>query len=249
MKQQPQIVGILGGMGPAAGADFVRLFVNACAQTMSQRGQPVTDQAFPEHWLAQLPIPDRTAALLNPAQGAHQPLEPMLQALGRMTALGVRSVAIACNTAHAWHAALQEKFPQLELLHVMQETAAHLTKQGVPRAALLATDGTYQTGLYERVLREAGIACFNPEPAQKKILMQGIFDGIKADNFALAQACFLQVIEHMTKQHGALSFIMGCTEIPLGLQSPELHKKYALLNPSAILAQALADRVYRHSVG
>ena len=34
-----QVVGILGGMGPAAGADFVRLFVQACAQQMKARGE------------------------------------------------------------------------------------------------------------------------------------------------------------------------------------------------------------------
>ncbi|HWT21307.1 MAG TPA: aspartate racemase, partial [Variovorax sp.] len=50
------VVGILGGMGPAAGADFVRLFVQACAQQMRARGEPVRDQSFPEHWLAQVPV-------------------------------------------------------------------------------------------------------------------------------------------------------------------------------------------------
>ena len=56
----PLPVGILGGMGPAAGADFARLFVEACARLLAERGQPVHDQAFPAHWLAQLPVPDRS---------------------------------------------------------------------------------------------------------------------------------------------------------------------------------------------
>ncbi len=59
----PQTVGILGGMGPAAGADFVRLFVQACARQMAAAGRPVTDQGFPEHWLAQVPVPDRSRAM------------------------------------------------------------------------------------------------------------------------------------------------------------------------------------------
>ena len=36
-------VGILGGMGPAAGADFARLFVSACADYMRERGIAVSD--------------------------------------------------------------------------------------------------------------------------------------------------------------------------------------------------------------
>lgn len=73
----PQVVGILGGMGPAAGADFVRLFVQACTDRMEVLGIPVHDQAYPEHWLAQVPIPDRTAALNDTRPGAHQPADPM----------------------------------------------------------------------------------------------------------------------------------------------------------------------------
>lgn len=53
----PHVVGILGGMGPAAGSDFSRLFVNACEAVLVARGEPVTDQACPEHWLAMVSRP------------------------------------------------------------------------------------------------------------------------------------------------------------------------------------------------
>ena len=240
-----QIVGILGGMGPAAGADFVRLFVQACGQQLNKLGLPVTDQAFPEHWLAQVPVPDRTAALRDKTPGSHQPLDPMLQALGRLAALGARSVAIACNTAHAWHAALQERFPQIEVLHVAQELTVHLTNTGVTQVALLATEGTYRTGLYQTALSQAGIDCINPTESEQKMLMRGIFEGVKAGNLPLAQSCFAQVAQQLTDRHGTLPLIMGCTEIPLGLQGLASVEKIPLLDPSSILAQALAERAYR----
>jgi aspartate racemase len=121
-----RVVGILGGMGPAAGADFARLFVQACADHMRAAGHPVSDQGFPEHWLAQVPVPDRSTALGSPGPGGHQPLDPMLQAMGKLAALGATTVAVACNTAHAWHGQLQERFPQLEVLHVAREVAQTL---------------------------------------------------------------------------------------------------------------------------
>ena len=56
------VVGILGGMGPAAGADFARLFVDSCTDVMRAMDVAVTDQAYPEHWLAQVPkCPSPTA--------------------------------------------------------------------------------------------------------------------------------------------------------------------------------------------
>jgi aspartate racemase len=120
-------VGILAGMGPAAGVDFARLFVAACEDWLRSHGHAVCDQAYPEHWMAQLPIPDRTRALTDGA--APQPLEAMAQGLAQLAGLGARAVAMPCNTAHAWHAALQERVPQVELLHMPRETAAALRAQ------------------------------------------------------------------------------------------------------------------------
>ncbi len=240
------VVGILGGMGPAAGADFVRLFVQACTQRMQRSGQKVRDQSFPEHWLAQVPVPDRSHALEDAHMGhvgAHQPLEPMLQALGRLAALGVRSVAIACNTAHAWHAPLQQRFPQLEVLHMAQELAKHLAAQGVSEAALMATQGTYRTGLYECALAQAGVRCRLPTPAQRERIMQGIYDGVKAGNMPLAQQCFSEVAHSLVQRYGQVPLVMGCTEIPLGLQGVALGT-LSWVDPAQVLAEALAQRAY-----
>lgn len=239
-----QVVGILGGMGPAAGADFVRLFVQACTQQMRARGEPVRDQSFPEHWLAQVPVPDRTEALASADQGAHQPLEPMLQALGRLAALGSRTVAIACNTAHAWHASLQERFPQVELLHMARETARHLAAQGATGVALMATEGTYRIRLYEQALAEEGLECHVPLPEERQIITRGIFDGVKAGNMQLAEQCFSEVALRLAGRHGPVTIVMGCTEVPLGLQGSAAVAGLDLVDPAQVLAAALARRAY-----
>lgn len=240
----PRVVGILGGMGPAAGADFVRLFVQACGEHLHRHGLPVSDQAFPEHWLAQVPVPDRSTALDLPHSGSHQPLEPMLQAMGRLAALGATTVAIACNTAHAWHSQLQARFPQLEVLHVAQEVARSLAACGVGRVGLLATQGTYRTGLYDRALREAGLQCCIPDAPGRERLMQGIYQGVKAGNLALARQCFSEVARALADQYGVSTLVLGCTEIPLGLDAPAGLDGMALVDPAALLARALAEKAY-----
>ena len=239
-----QVVGILGGMGPAAGADFVRLFVDACAQHMRERGEPVRDQAFPEHWLAQVPVPDRSGALGAAAPGAQQPLEPMLQALGRLAALGSQAVAIACNTAHAWHEALQERFPQIEVLHVAREVAEHLAGQGVHEVALMATEGTYRVRLYEQALADAGLSCHLPSADERDTIMRGIYDGVKAGDLRLAERCFADVALRLADRHGPVPIVMGCTEVPLGLQHSAAVAGLRLVDPAKVLASALAGRAY-----
>lgn len=243
-KHRTQIVGILGGMGPAAGADFVRLFVRACEAHLRQSGAEICDQAFPEHWLAQVPVPDRSSALDDAELGGHQPLEPMLQAIGKLAALGATTIALACNTAHAWHVTLQARFPQLEVLHVAREVARDLARRGVREAGLLATAGTYRAGLYEHAFEREGLRCHLPSAAEREQLMRGIYSGVKAGNLQLAQGCFAEVAKVMVRRFDLSVMIMGCTEIPLALQAVGGLKRLELVDPAALLAQALARRAY-----
>ncbi len=239
-----QVVGILGGMGPAAGADFVRLFVAACTERMQVLELPVCDQAYPEHWLAQVPVPDRSNALKYPGAGGHQPVEPMLQAVGRLAALGARVVAIACNTAHAWHGALQQRFPQLEVLHGVKEVAGDLARRGVTDVGLLATHGTYEAALYQRELAIQGVRCHLPLPGERDEVMRGIYDGVKAGDMMLARRCFSGVALALVERHGLPALVLGCTEIPLALKRLPGLEGVELLDPAAVLARTLAARAY-----
>ncbi|WP_280188613.1 aspartate/glutamate racemase family protein [Delftia sp. PS-11] len=242
--QPPRAVGILGGMGPAAGADFVRLFVQACTDHLRHQGQPVHDQAYPEHWLVQLPMPDRTQALRQDPQSPLGPAQHLLQGVGRMAALGVRSVALACNTAHAWHGQLQALFPQLHVLHIARQAAQHLQAAGARQAIVLATAGTYDSGLYDEALMACGIAPLLPDAAGRARLMQGIYEGVKQGDMALAAQRFGQVLAPLLQRHGDVPVLMACTEIPLALpQAREAHGA-TLVDPAWILAQALAGDAY-----
>ncbi|MES2188780.1 MAG: amino acid racemase [Pseudomonadota bacterium] len=239
-----RVVGILGGMGPAAGADFARLFVAACTEHLQRSGMPVSDQAFPEHWLAQVPVPDRSAALGQPGFGGHQPLEPMLQAMGKLAALGAQTVAVACNTAHVWHGELQQRFPQIEVLHVAREVARILAARGVLAVGLLATEGTYRAGLYDQALKQVGLACHVPEAVEREQLMRGIYEGVKMGDMALARECFTRVAEALARRHGLTTLILGCTEIPLALSAVPAMPGLDLVDPAILLARTLARRAY-----
>lgn len=242
--QSPRAVGLLGGMGPAAGADFVRLFVQACTEWLQAAGRAVHDQAYPPHWLAQLPVPDRTQALTLGGAAFDATLAPLREAVARLRDLGAVAVAMACNTAHAWHAPLQQALPEIELLHIADETAAALRTRGVGAVGLMATQGTYQQRLYDLALERAGIACLRPDEAGRDRLMHGIYAGVKTGDLTLAERCFVAVGRELRARHGDLPLIMGCTEIPLALQAAPAARDWSLINPTQVLAQALARRAY-----
>jgi aspartate racemase len=233
-------VGILGGMGPAAGADFVRLFVQACTALLAARGEPVRDQAFPPHWLAQLPVADRSAALAD--AHAPQPLDALANGLTELAGLGARAVAIACNTAHAWHGPLQAAVPQVRLLHAMDEVAAVLQARGIARVGLLATQGTYASGLYQQALGRRGIVCAVPQPRERQLVMDGIYLGVKRGEPMRASHAFSVVARELAARHDLGTVILGCTEIPLAWREPL--PGLDAIDPAQVLAQRLAEVAY-----
>lgn len=234
-------VGILGGMGPDAGMDFLRLFLEACRERMKCLGIPISDQHFPEHWLGQVPIADRSEALRAGAT-TNAPYPSMEEAIQKMVRSGARHVAIACNTAHFWHNALQQKFTGIEILHIVNEVCEVLSRKNIADVGLLSTEGTYTSRIYENPLSRIGIRCYIPSKEECEILRHGIYFGVKAGNMKLAECNFLKIANQLCERHNISAIIMGCTEIPLALRNSKLPRDIVLIDPTEILASALANR-------
>jgi aspartate racemase len=99
--------------------------------------------------------------------------------------------------------------------------------------------------LYEQALAEAGLDCLVPLQEERRTITRGIFDGVKAGNMRLAEECFSQVALRLAERHGPVTIIMGCTEVPLGLQGSAAVAGLDLVDPAQVLAAALARRAYR----
>lgn len=239
MKALP--VGILGGMGPEAGTEFTRLFIYACIRHLRENDLDVKDQSFPEHWLAQIPAVDRSEALLS---GGLSPLPALMASLNKMENLGVGAVAIACNTAHYWHADLQFSHPRIKLLHIVDETVSHLRSLGIQRVGLLATTATIQIGLYSSAFSKAGIDCFTLSEPEQAQLMHGIYAGVKTGNLSLGKSIFSDVVAKFSTQRGVSTVVLACTEISVALSPEDVDTTVRLINPTDVLAHALARFAY-----
>ena len=235
-------VGIIGGMGPFAGAHYVGLFLEECAQLIEAGGASVTDQRFPPHYLFQLPVPDRTSALLGPQEEYGRVLQALSGQMDGLRALGVRVVAMSCNTAHAWHAELQRRHPDMTLLHIGDVTADYLAGHGEAEIGLLSTAGTVKSGIYAEALERVGIACREPDEEELDLVMRGIYEGVKAGDNELGRSCFSSALERMRSRTGATGFLMACTEIPLALGAEDVSAECRLYDPGRLLARELAWR-------
>ncbi len=204
------MLGVLGGMGPMATADFLAKLVRATPATRDQDHIPTLVCSAAD-------IPDRTAAILG--HGV-DPLPAMQTALRRLEAAGATRIAIPCNTAHHWHAALQAG-TAIPILHIVDAVAESLASAGVTgTVGLLASDGTLLSGLYPQRFARHGLVCRMPDPAGQGAVMEAI-RRVKAGNDlnggSSASAAGLATQVETLLSAGCARVVMACTEIPLAL--------------------------------
>lgn len=196
------MLGILGGMGPAATVDFLGKFVALTPASCDQEHLPVLVNIAPQ-------IPDRSAAILGHGPS---PLPALQRALQKLVAGGARVVAIPCNSSHHWHEALQANCP-VPILHIANAVAEAVEQQMDPHPVMiLATRGTLQSGFYQRKLDSQHQSWCLPEPdEQSKVDL--VIARVKAGAAPEAGRILDALWERWSGRTGRL--ILACTELPI----------------------------------
>lgn len=197
-----RLLGILGGMGPLASADFVAKLIAATPASSDQDHVPFLLWSVPQ-------IPDRNLALAG--QGP-SPVPAMLRGLHALRDAGCDLAVIPCNTAHNWYDALAAE-AGLPILHMADAACAGI---GPGTAGLIGTAGTIASGIYQRRLADRGIDCLVPDAAEvHDLVMPGIYR-VKQGDLAGGAAAFARVAQGLARR-GAGTIILACSEVPPAL--------------------------------
>ena len=226
------VVGIIGGMGPVATADFYLKLVQATPAASDQEHLQVLIWSDPT-------IPDRTDALLT--HGA-DPTPALIAGAQLLQRSGAAMLAIPCNTAHAFLTAVQASV-DIPIIHMIEETAMQVQhlKPGVQRVGLLSTTGTQKAGLYQAWLDKKGIEVLSPGGSTQEHLVMGSIRAIKAGTPGSAvRADFVAAAQELIDA-GAQAIIGGCTEVPVGLCGDDLSVPF--IDPAKVLAESVVRRV------
>lgn len=207
--QATRVLGVLGGMGPLASAQFMLRLTLLTPAERDQDHIPAVLWSDPR-------VPDRTAARLA---GGADPLPALLRGIRGLEGAGCGAIAIPCNTAHGWFDAMQAA-TRLPILHIVDAAAAELARLGVPggEVGVMGTAGTLAMRLYQERLEARGYACLVPEPAEMERLVSPAIALVKANRVAEAYAPLAEAARALAAR-GARAVVLGCTEIPLGIQA------------------------------
>lgn len=216
-------LGVIGGMGPSATADFLMKLTEETPAGRDQEHVPVLV------W-GDCRTPDRTESLL---QGGPSPLPHLVEAAAQLRRLGACALVIPCNTAHAWAGDIVA-LGRVPLLHIVDAVAEVALARGVKTLGLMATSGTLAAGQYPSRLADRDIKVTVPEAQEQRDVSEGIAL-TKAGRLAEARELFMFVHEALLRR-GADMVALACTEIPLAMQPLGPHS----LDTTRALARACA---------
>ena len=200
LQAEPKL-GVLGGMGPQATQVFYQYVLDHTDASCDQ-------EHLPTLILSDTLMPDRTKSILS---GNTEPVyERLLRDARLLENCGCTAIAIPCNTSHYFVDRLQENL-STPIIHMIRETANYLLQQGKRRPGILATDGTIQSGLYQRECAAVGLEAVAPAPDIQKVVMSVIYDEIKRGEQGSREK-FLQ-IDRALRAMGCDCAILACTEL------------------------------------
>lgn len=221
------VVGVLGGLGPAATAVFMDVLVRA---TAADRDQDHLDLVVAQH----SSIPDRTASILDPA--APDPGPVIARDAVMLERIGAGMLVLPCNTAH--HFARQvEDSVSIPLVSIVEQTAqvAVETAAGRP-VAVFATEGNIRARVYQDTLERLGAEVAVPDRDLQDALNHLIYEQVKAGrpvDRELFDQCADQAIAT-----GAGTVVLGCTELSVVYDQNEFRGDPRMVDSLTELARA-----------
>ncbi|NLG85899.1 MAG: aspartate/glutamate racemase family protein [Firmicutes bacterium] len=230
MKERKEILGIVGGMGPAATIQFMHLVVSLTPAKCDQDHIRMLVDMNPA-------IPDRTAAILG--QGP-SPVPELVKSAQLLEQAGATFLVFPCNTAHYFLPQVQPQI-SIPILNMIEETAAYIKEQGIKKIALLATDGTVQTGIYQQALTSRDLSCLVPDELAQKAVMKTIYDIKSGCELEVAKQTFAPAI-NWSKRQGAEAVIAGCTELSLILTA-DTYQGLKVIDAMKVVAGKVLERV------
>jgi aspartate racemase len=233
----PRCLGVLGGMGPLAGAEFAVRVVRLTPASCDQEHIPMLLCNDPR-------VPDRSTAWVG---GGPSPLPAMMRGIAMLQDAGADCIAIPCNTAHLWFDQLQAA-TSARLLHIVESVVLDLQRQGVHEGpiAILGTRATLETGLYQRYLAESGYQSLVPTAPDVLADCAESIAAVKGGRLDEAFAPLARAIASLVDE-GARAVVLGCTELPLALPHPRRAEFGVVVTDSVdALARQAVELFTRH---
>lgn len=201
MSRYGRTIGIVGGLGPLAGANFYRRLVDLSRADSDQDHPRVVIISDPS-------LPSRLDHLRG--QGP-SPLPALIEVGTQLVKAGAEVLALPSVTTHAYYQQLQAALP-VPVVNALDAVTEALQGLGAASVALAVTTPARESGLLQDRLIQAGIAVHTPDD-QVQGVVQGIVDGVKSGHHPQSLAEQLSGVLTGPWASAAETRLVGCTDI------------------------------------
>ena len=221
------LLGVLGGMGPAATVDFLSKIISLTESPNDQGHLPVVAMIDPR-------IPDRSSAI----RGEGPSPEPKLISLIKtLEGAGASAIVIPCNTSHYWYDVMSAAttVPILSMIVATVEGIRATVPVGAS-VGIMATEGTIGAQIYQKPLLAAGYVPQVLDIDRRTRFVEGGIRRVKAGDMAQGLTLLESALAEFIAE-GCTHVILGCTEVSLAFAETLNRAKITLHDSNLILAR------------
>ncbi|MCW5807716.1 MAG: amino acid racemase [Deltaproteobacteria bacterium] len=215
-------VGVLGGMGPLATADFFTALVRRTPADKDWNHLHIIIDNNPR-------IPSRTRAILFDEA---PPTPYLIDGARRLEAAGAQLIVVPCNSASYFLDDVRAAVAT-PILDPVMATSRAVRERGVVRPLVLGGMVTHRANLYGRALAGDGIDVVRPTDAEQDQVAAAI-EALKSKDASQALVERVGELVRAGAARGADGVILGCTEF--GLIADRLDTMLPVFNSNDLLA-------------
>ena len=143
----------------------------------------------------------------------------LLEKVNSLIAGGAEIISLSAVTMHAVYKEL-EKRSGIKLVSIPKAVSDEIVSKGIKKIGLLGTVFTMEQDYMKNDLVNAGVQVVVPNSNERELIGKRIFEEL--ENGIVKQSTLLEftdIINRMNKEDGIEGVILGCTELPLILNS------------------------------
>jgi len=222
-RPDDKTVGVLGGMGPLATADFFHLLVRMTPADKDWNHLHIIVDDNPR-------IPSRSRAFLFDEAS---PSPYLVTGAQRLVALGAQLLVVPCNSA-AYYLAPVRAAVTVPILDPVVATA-HYARATAKAPLVLGGMVTHRAGLYAH---ELGVETVRPSDTEQEEVA-ALIEVLKHGQVTNEVVARTRAVIEAGLGRGADSVILGCTEF--GLIAPHLALAVPVFNSNELLARRTVE--------
>lgn len=157
-------------------------------------------------------MPSRVLAVLEGVK-REQLVAELCDSVSSLLGAGATKLVLACNTSHCFLNDIYEHVPQAEgrIVSIIGSCCREIAAAGESEVALIASEGTIQSGVFAEGLKPYGIKVRVPENEQY-LRQRELIEAVKQDRITDET---VEKFIGLVRSFSGDALILGCTEFPV----------------------------------